>query len=306
MGTLGQYLRAAREARGIDLRGAAQLTRISYNYLKALEDEDFTRLPGEVFVKGFLKNYGKFLNLDENELMKRYGELLPQQAAPAPVQVIEKASATVNLNASGMPLEPFFWGAGILIVLVLFLFSSLPSRKQKAAEQHLTQTLSTISTPTTTMVASTGPLDEKLYLEVVALESTWVLVRTDASPQKKALLKQGESLIWSASERFVLSYGSAGSVQLLLNGKEVTVNEPRTAVVRDLVITAAGILNRKPQIESYKPARPKPMSQPATTAQRAQPVEQSAPKPSSTAAPASAAPAPVPEQPKPAEEQRPY
>ncbi len=43
MGTLGQYLRSAREARGIDLRDAAQQTRISFNYLKALEEEDFSQ-----------------------------------------------------------------------------------------------------------------------------------------------------------------------------------------------------------------------------------------------------------------------
>ena len=54
MGKLGQCLRETREARGIDLRDAAQQTRIGVNYLKALEEQDFSRLPGEVFVKGFL------------------------------------------------------------------------------------------------------------------------------------------------------------------------------------------------------------------------------------------------------------
>ncbi len=305
MGTLGQYLRTAREARGIDLRGAAQLTRISYNYLKALEDEDFSRLPGEVFVKGFLKNYGKFLNLNESEVMSRYNDLLPQQAAPAPVEVMDKSSEIANLNASSMPLEPFFWGAGILIALALFLFSSLPNRKPKPVDQPVVQSFSTISTPTVTASAAPGPLDEKLYLEVVARESTWVLVRTDASPQKKALLKQGESLIWSAGERFVLSYGSVGAVQLLLNGKEIIVNEPHTAVVRDLVITAAGILNRKPQVESFKPVRPKPISQPAATVQRPQTSDQSAPKPLHAAQPTPTASTPPQEQPKPVDEQKP-
>src|SRR3990172_5593198 len=85
MGTLGQYLRSAREARGLDLRDAAQQTRIGIAYIKALEDEDFSRLPGEVFVKGFLKNYGKFLRLDDAEVMKRYGELRTLRTTPATV-----------------------------------------------------------------------------------------------------------------------------------------------------------------------------------------------------------------------------
>jgi len=52
MGTLGEYLRSAREKRGLDLRDAAQQTRISFTYLKALEEEDFSKLPGEVLSGG--------------------------------------------------------------------------------------------------------------------------------------------------------------------------------------------------------------------------------------------------------------
>ena len=80
MGTLGQYLLNARLAMDIDLRDAAQQTRISIQYLRALENEDFSKLPGEVFVKGFLKNYGRFLKLDESEVMKKYAELKPNLA----------------------------------------------------------------------------------------------------------------------------------------------------------------------------------------------------------------------------------
>jgi cytoskeletal protein RodZ len=59
MGTLGQYLREAREAMGIDLRDAAQETRISFNYLKALEEKT-SQTSRRGFVRGFLKNYGRF------------------------------------------------------------------------------------------------------------------------------------------------------------------------------------------------------------------------------------------------------
>jgi len=51
MATLGSYLREARESRGVDLREASQETRIALNFLKAIEDEQFSKLPGEVFVK---------------------------------------------------------------------------------------------------------------------------------------------------------------------------------------------------------------------------------------------------------------
>jgi hypothetical protein len=99
---------------------------------------------------------------------------------------------------------------------------------------------------------------EKLYLDIVALDDLWVLVRTDASPQKKAVLKKGETVTWTADERFVLSYGSAGAARILLNGQELTVAGAKDAVVRDLAISAGGITGQKLEQEPPKPRKPQP------------------------------------------------
>lgn len=269
MGTLGTYLRETREARGIDLRDAAQQTRISLQYLKALEEEDFAKLPGEVFVKGFLKNYGKFLQLNDAELMAKYGELRPQKTAPlvsAAPSGEQPAVATEQKTAQKISIEPFVWAGGILIALILFFFIALPDRHSKKPQSTAKLLLSgqTLSAPTTT---SNKP--EKLYLEVTALDNTWLLIRTDTSPQKKAVLKKEETLTWSADERFQLSYGSAGALKLSLNGKELTVQEQKNAVVRDLIVTASGIVNKKIQPEYAKPKR-----QPTSSPQQARPSEQ--------------------------------
>ena len=275
MGTLGQYLRSARESLGIDLRDAAQQTRISHIYLQALENEDFSKLPGEVFVKGFLKNYGRFLRLDEPEVLKRYEEL--RRPGPAPVATAaaedreQPAPVKEPTAKRKTPIEPFIWAAGIVIMLGIFIFTALPKRQGKDAPSTPTQTTQGHLEPAPVL----APQPEKLYLEVIALESTWILVRTDNSPQKKAILKEGESLIWSADERFLLSYGSAGAIKILLNGQELIVKEPKNAVVRDLTITAAGIVSRKTEAEYGRSARPK--QQPGL------PQEQLAERPTSTA-----------------------
>jgi transcriptional regulator with XRE-family HTH domain len=265
MGTLGTYLRSAREARGIDLREAAQQTRISLQYLKALEAEDFSKLPGAVFVRGFLKNYSKFLQLDETEVMKKFGELQQKPPVVTAAQAIEVApqqiaEETKTSTSTKFPFELFIWGAIIAIILVIALFATLPQRHRKE-----------IQPPQATSALIGGPMPatssdqlkpEKLYLEVIAVENTWLLVRTDTSPQKKAILSKGESLIWSADERFLLSFGSAGALRLILNGKELNVDEPKDTVVRDMTITSDGILNRKIQTERVRPLKRK---QPATS-----------------------------------------
>ncbi len=254
MGTLGQYLRSAREARGIALREAAQQTRIGITYLKALEEEDFSRLPGEVFVKGFLKNYGKFLQLDDSETMKRYGELRAPRTIPGDVANKEPiVPVSEQKTTRSTTIEPFMWAAGIVIALLLFMFMVLPERRQRETQRPATQ----MSTGQTVTTPAPVTQTEKLYLEVIALENTWLLVRTDNSPQKKAFLQKDESLIWSADERFLLSYGGVKALKLMLNGRELIVNEPGNAVVRDLTIIASGIVNRNIHAEQARAAKPK-------------------------------------------------
>lgn len=255
----------------MDLHEAAQATRISVHYLRAMEDEDFSKLPGEVFVRGFLKSYAKFLNLSEPEVMRRYQELQPpkQQTAPAADRRMESAE-TVNAPSEGkeVPLEPLVWGGALIIALFVLLFVSLPRKTvhetPPAPESQPTSAGEAEAVPPVPTV-----VHDKLYLEIIAREDVWLLVRTDSSPQKKAVLKKGESVIWSADERFLLSYGSVGAVTLLLNGNELTVKAPGSAVVRDLVITASGITTQKVQAEPQRPARPRP----APAAPQRPPVE---------------------------------
>jgi len=289
MGTLGRYLQEARQARGLDLRDAAQQTRISAHFLKALEAEDFSKLPGEVFVKGFLKSYAKFLRLNESEVMMKYAELGQKPSPPAvpgPAEPPEAAAGVLKRPAK-IPIEPLIWGAAIVLILALFLFTALPERQSKDTRQAAPPTGLTglATTPVSTATATT----QKLYLEVVALENTWLLVRTDTSPQKKAVLNKGESLIWSADERFLLSYANAGAVKLLLNGQELTVNEPKNIPIRDMTITASGIVDRRIQAERPRPAKPKP--QPAAPTQPAPQV-----KPSATVNGRQQTPQPAPQQ----------
>jgi cytoskeletal protein RodZ len=278
MGTLGSYLRNAREARGLDLRDAAQQTRISINYLKAIEDEDFSKLPGEVFVKGFLKNYARFLRLPEDEVVKRFGECKKPQQGAAPTAakktVVQKPGAadtrSVNDEVTqprGLILEPFLWGGIILIGIIVFMLVALPASRPVHERDGQVSSLPTATDSLHTGTTGTAK-SEKLYLGIVAQEDVWVLVRIDASPQKKAVLRKGESVTWSADERFLLSYASIGSLKIVLNGNELTVNGPKNAVVRDLAVTAKGIAFQK--VESEQPPRPrkqKPLTQATTTAQ---------------------------------------
>ena len=69
---LGEVLRTAREARDVDLARVERDTKIRARYLQALEDGDYAELPGAVYTKGFLRNYGAYLGLDTEYLVDLY------------------------------------------------------------------------------------------------------------------------------------------------------------------------------------------------------------------------------------------
>ena len=69
---LGEVLRAAREAKGVDLPRVERETKIRERYLSALERGEYRELPGSVYTKGFLRNYGAYLGLDPEYLIDLY------------------------------------------------------------------------------------------------------------------------------------------------------------------------------------------------------------------------------------------
>jgi cytoskeletal protein RodZ len=69
---LGEVLRTAREAKFIDLARVERDTKIRVRYLTALETGDYPDLPGAVYTRGFLRNYGLYLGLDPEYLVDLY------------------------------------------------------------------------------------------------------------------------------------------------------------------------------------------------------------------------------------------
>lgn len=68
----GPLLRQIREAVGVELREVAERSKIGMAYLQALENEQFQRLPAQVYVRGFLAEYARALGLDAERVKQTY------------------------------------------------------------------------------------------------------------------------------------------------------------------------------------------------------------------------------------------
>jgi len=80
---VGSLLRKSREERNIDLDEAVDVTRIRRHYLEALENEEWSKLPSQAFIKGFLRSYAEFLGLDE-EMVRDYYQKVSLSQTPEP------------------------------------------------------------------------------------------------------------------------------------------------------------------------------------------------------------------------------
>ena len=67
--SFGEHLKREREMRGVSLQEISTATRISTRFLDALETEQWDRLPGGVFNRGFVRAVAHFLGLDEESLL---------------------------------------------------------------------------------------------------------------------------------------------------------------------------------------------------------------------------------------------
>jgi cytoskeleton protein RodZ len=72
LASFGEQLRQAREARQITLQEISAATKIGRRSLQALEEEQFDRLPGGIFNKGFVRAYARYVGLDEEKTVEQY------------------------------------------------------------------------------------------------------------------------------------------------------------------------------------------------------------------------------------------
>jgi cytoskeleton protein RodZ len=100
MDELGHILREARENKGLTLAQVQAEIRINTKFLNALETGEYHRLPTPVHVRGFLRNYARFLGLDPQPLLDRYEVRLKEKPAVPPPSLRQE-----DPNLSSDPIQ---------------------------------------------------------------------------------------------------------------------------------------------------------------------------------------------------------
>lgn len=109
-GTFGERLKRERELREVTLDEVSTATRISARFLEALENEDWPRLPGGVFGRGFVRSIARYLGLNEESLLSEYDLARGENANPAPPKPEER-----------IPSPPKWIPIAIVLAILLLL-----------------------------------------------------------------------------------------------------------------------------------------------------------------------------------------
>ena len=120
---LGEVLRSAREAKAVDVARVERDTKIRARYVEALERGEYRDLPGAVYTKGFLRNYGLYLGLDPEYLIDLYrletsGGRAERPSVPTPPRPIGR-------RRRGIVVERNVVVAAILTIVVVGLVAYL-------------------------------------------------------------------------------------------------------------------------------------------------------------------------------------
>jgi len=183
--SVGQRLRAAREAKGLTIEDVASSTRIPTRHLLSLEESDWGKLPASTYSVGFAKNYAGAVGLDRAEIAEQLraemGSELPAHYSTATVDSFEP----VDGNRS-MP-KGIVVGALVALVAIALLLTWLSNRELSSDDAVAEPAAETVAAVPAVTPAPQGPV------VITANDAVWIEVRDGATVLKQGELAAGQS-----------------------------------------------------------------------------------------------------------------
>ena len=233
----------------IDINEVERRTKIRAKYLRALENEEWDLLPGEVYVKSFLRTYGDFLGLDSRQLIddykRRYERPSDQELRPITPRSRERDRERRRRG----PLVPPWAVIGLVLVAVvvaLYFVGRKPGGSPGSTATHSNssnQRQHRNHTSPHRAVARTPTVPNKVKLQLVATGQVYVCLVDGAGKPliPGVIFSPGQSIPTKTSSKLLLTLGNA-SVRMTVNGKPVAVTPSSSAIGYLLTPTSHAML----------------------------------------------------------------
>jgi cytoskeleton protein RodZ len=249
---IGDTLRVAREEQGRTLEDAARTLRVRTDYLRALEDERFDVFGGDIYAKGFLRNYAVELGLDPQPLLDTYRREVGHDDVHA-TQLVGGVAAPKAPRSAPPPWIAWLLVAVVVLAVLAFIGGALNGRSPEVATD---EPAGPPPAPAPSEPAQDEDTDgdgeeeaeqepeEEAPLDAVELllaleENSWLQVSIDGTVVFEQTVPAGETLPFEGSDEVTVRYGNAGGVRVQLNGEDLGAPGGRGQVVT-IVYTPEG------------------------------------------------------------------
>jgi cytoskeletal protein RodZ len=257
MPTLGEELKRRREERNISLADISEATRIGTRFLKAIESDNYSILPGGIFTRSFIRAYAKQVGLNEDEAIAQYQLQVAGQAAEAAQSQPQAAEnvvrqipppekrprkpepITYRQNATRTNWSTIIIGVGIMVFVGLIVWALVqkfgsggpteqaatstaapPVEQPKPPEQPSGAENANQSTSNDPPPPAPPPGDS-IAIKLEAITGSWVQYKIDDGKAASMIIKTGQSLDLPVAQNQVkLSYGNRLTLKMSINNQQ--------------------------------------------------------------------------------------
>lgn len=119
MSELGNLLKKSRKEKKMTLDELQQKTKIQKRYLEAIEQGNFSVLPGDFYTRAFIRTYAEVVGLDGDEIMATYRNELP--SIKTEVNATDTTATREKQKKAPREVPAFLLGKGFKIVLAVMV-----------------------------------------------------------------------------------------------------------------------------------------------------------------------------------------
>src|SRR4051812_11617697 len=215
---IGNSLREARVRQGLDYPQIELATKIRAKYIRALEDEEFTLLPAQPYVKGFLRTYAEFLGLDGQLYVDEYNSRFVAEGPfeDVPARRLSSPRIRQERNVERKVLVLALAGIAVVtaLVIVAWKYGGGDSGAPSVVDTQPTTTLQAL--PPELRLTGVG---KGTYVEIRRANAAGAVLLQGTVPGGKVEIVTGK--------RFWLYVRRPGRIKVTLDGKAVALPAQR-------------------------------------------------------------------------------
>ena len=257
MKDIGNFLRERREAKGISLTEVEKDLKIRKKYLQNLEEGNIDIIPGKTYLVGYLRNYGKYLGIDEeniNQIIQTYNNLEKRKVDLKKIK--EENSYIKKRDRSKFKKKSFYFPIKYVyltsFVLIIFIGLLLLSRSLKEAQNfpvpspeienntgiNMEENVNDINTLTGEAIESEAEaiiaeystqediLEEKLpVLKLIAQDKAWLRIFSEDKIIFEGILFENEEFLWETEQALEIITEYPIKIETYYNDEIIDINK---------------------------------------------------------------------------------